>query len=482
MRSVKVPLAALLSTTILFGASVALAAEWRLTEVTGRVRVATPGQTPAAAAPNQAVPVGADITTAAGGRAVLTNGAQRMVIGPNSRMTVANGEGAGMTRIMQDLGSILFQVDKQARPHFRVDTPLLAAVVKGTTFTVAIGATSDTVHVAEGLVEVRANGGGGPQDIPAGVTGRVMRDGPAQVGVITPSATPAPAEAVQALPPLDYSQVSDGVVAGPGAPAGLDTARNIAAPQGQAALSAATDIASLGGGDGGGSSMAAARATAAAIGQGPAQIAANGAAPPAFAGPSQGGGASNPNGSESATPGNGAGNGPGANNGVGAGNGNGGAAGGPNGPEGANPGGGNGNGNGPGANNGVGNGGPAGNPNGPEGPSPGAGNGNGNGNGNGPGANNGVGNGNGNGGASGGPNGPEGANPGNGNGNGPGANNAGGNGNGNGNGGAAAPPAPETAPGAGNGNGPGANNGVGNGAASGGDSPGVGKGGKGKAD
>jgi len=390
MRSAKIALATLLSTTILFGAGAALAADWRLTEVTGRVRVAAPGQTPGAGAPNQAVPVGADITTAAGGRAVLTNGAQRIVIGPNSRMTVANGEGAGMTRIMQDLGSILFQVDKQARPHFRVDTPLLAAVVKGTTFTVAIGATSDTVHVAEGLVEVRANGGGGPQDIPAGVTGRVMRDGPAQVGVITPSATPAPADAVQALPPLDYSQVSDGVVAGPGAPAGLDVARSVAAPQGQSALSAASDVgnvSSSSNSDVGVSSMSAARATAAAIGQAPAQLAANGNAPPAFAGPSQDGGnsgaAGDPAGPEGASPGNG--NGPGANSGVG--NGNGAPPGNPGGPEGANPG--DGNGNGPGANNGVGNGngGPPGNPGGPEGANPG------NGNGNGPGANNGVGNG-----------------------------------------------------------------------------------------
>ncbi|MEH6678019.1 FecR family protein [Phenylobacterium sp.] len=358
MRSVKVALAALLSTTILFGAGGALAAEWRLTEVTGRVRVAAPGQSPATGAPNQAVPVGADITTAAGGRAVLTNGAQRIVIGPNSRMTVANGEGAGMTRIMQDLGSILFQVDKQSRPHFRVDTPLLAAVVKGTTFTVAIGAKSDTVHVAEGLVEVRANGGGGPQDIPAGVTGRVMRDGPAQVGVITPTATPAPAEAVQALPPLDYSQVSDGVVAGPGAPAGLDTARNAAAPQGQSALSAASGVGNLSGGNGdsSASNMAAARATAAAIGQPPAQIAANGNGPPSFAGPSQGGDNGDGNGPGGANPGNANsnGNGPGADNAGGNGNGNGGPAGGPAGPEGANPG--NGNGNGPGASNGAGNG------------------------------------------------------------------------------------------------------------------------------
>ncbi|MDP2214710.1 FecR domain-containing protein [Phenylobacterium sp.] len=210
-------LAALTGTALLLGAGAAAAAEWRLTEVTGRVRVAAPGEDPKAGAPNLTIPPGADITTAGGARAVLSNGDKRIVIGPNSRMTVAAGEPAGLTRIMQDLGSIVFQVDKQAKPHFRVDTPLLAAVVKGTTFTVSVGAVSDTVHVAEGLVEVRANGGGQPNDIASGVTGRVTREAPDQVGVITPAAVATAEPSGQTLPALDYSQVSEGVVMGPAA-------------------------------------------------------------------------------------------------------------------------------------------------------------------------------------------------------------------------------------------------------------------------
>ncbi|OYW94751.1 MAG: hypothetical protein B7Z13_03830, partial [Caulobacterales bacterium 32-67-6] len=223
MYGYKWALTALTGTVLVLSAGAAAAAEWRLTEVSGRVRVAAPGEDPKAGAANLIIPPGADITTAAGGRAVLSNGEKRIVIGPNSRMTVAAGQPAGMTRIMQDLGSIVFQVNKQAQPHFRVDTPLLAAVVKGTTFTVSIGAVSDSVHVAEGLVEVRANGGGQPNDIPSGVTGRVTRDAPDQVGVIAPAAAAAPEPAAQ-LPSLDYSQVSDGVVAGPDAPIGRDMA------------------------------------------------------------------------------------------------------------------------------------------------------------------------------------------------------------------------------------------------------------------
>lgn len=260
MHGMKRALAALMGTTVLLGAGAAAAADWRLVEVTGRVRVAAPGEEPKAGAPNLTIPAGADITTAGGARAVLSNGEKRIVIGPNSRMTVAAGQPAGMTRIMQDLGSIVFQVNKQAQPHFRVDTPLLAAVVKGTTFTVSVGAVSDTVHVAEGLVEVRANAGGPPNDIPSGVTGRVTREAPDQVGVIAPASVAIPEPASQDLPALDYSQVSEGVVAGPDAPLGRDLATG-------RVVSAGADQPSAQSSNGGDQAMTLASASVAAMAQ-----------------------------------------------------------------------------------------------------------------------------------------------------------------------------------------------------------------------
>jgi hypothetical protein len=196
----------------------AWAADWRLVEVSGEVRLARPGGTAAAPAANQIVPVGSNITTAQGGRAVLTNGDQRIVVGPNSRMTVAPETSTGMVRVMQDLGSILFQVDKKPAQHFRVETGLLAAVVKGTTFTVNVGPTGDSVHVAEGLVEVRP-GGGAATDVTAGATGTVNRAQPDAVGVTRPSAE-APAAPAEAIPPLDYGQASGGLVESPGATQG----------------------------------------------------------------------------------------------------------------------------------------------------------------------------------------------------------------------------------------------------------------------
>ena len=273
---------ALLSSTFLFGVGAAHA-DWRMTEVTGRVRVTLPGQETINGTANLTLPAGADVTTAAGARAVLVDGPKRIVVGPNSRMTVAAGQPEGMTRIVQNLGSILFQVDKQARPHFRVDTPLLAAVVKGTTFTVSISAVSDSVHVAEGLVGVSPQNGGAGSDIPAGVTGQVLRSAPDQVGVIAPSETPPPV-ADTVAPPLDYSEATEGLAAGPGdapstAMAGPPNAASPDAPEapGTAPGAPAADVASA---------VAAARSNAVAF----AQPAAPPPLPPQADNPNAGGG------------------------------------------------------------------------------------------------------------------------------------------------------------------------------------------------
>lgn len=54
------------------------------------------------------------------------------------------------------MGSLLFKVEKRASQHFEVETPYLAAVVKGTTFSVSVDGEASAVHVVEGAVEVKA--------------------------------------------------------------------------------------------------------------------------------------------------------------------------------------------------------------------------------------------------------------------------------------------------------------------------------------
>ena len=216
MGYVRTALAVSLTALLALGSSEAFAADWKLVEVAGVVRIASPGKAPISANANQVLPVGSIVTTAAGGRAALFNGAQRITLGPNSRMTVAPESNAGMTRILQDLGSILFQIDKKPSQHFSVETPLLAAIVKGTTFTVNVEMSADSVHVAEGLVEVRANEGGAMRDVGAGATGVIARSAPEQLSVETPRAsTDAPLP--QQTAAIDYNVVSGGLVEGPAA-------------------------------------------------------------------------------------------------------------------------------------------------------------------------------------------------------------------------------------------------------------------------
>jgi hypothetical protein len=237
---------ALAVSLIALSANGAFAADWKLVEVAGVVRIAAPGKAPGPASANQVLPVGSIVTTAAGGRAALFNGAQRITLGPNSRMTVAPESNAGMTRVMQDLGSILFQIDKKPSQHFRVETPLLAAVVKGTTFTVNVEIGADSVHVAEGLVEVHANQGGSTRDVGAGATGMVSKAAPEQLNVEVPRASTEAPVAVQAVS-LDYGLVSGGLVDGPAA-AGATATSTPSTPSARAADSTApTQADSLGG-------------------------------------------------------------------------------------------------------------------------------------------------------------------------------------------------------------------------------------------
>ena len=58
------------------------------------------------------------------------------------------------TTIMQQAGSILLEVEKRNVKHFEVETPYLAAVVKGTQFRVTVNATGTSVDVIRGQVEV----------------------------------------------------------------------------------------------------------------------------------------------------------------------------------------------------------------------------------------------------------------------------------------------------------------------------------------
>ena len=86
---------------------------------------------------------------------LLKRGEETMMVSPNSVVGVPAEKKEGLsTTIVQQAGSILLEVEKRNVKHFEVETPYLAAVVKGTQFRVTVNAASTSVDVIRGQVEV----------------------------------------------------------------------------------------------------------------------------------------------------------------------------------------------------------------------------------------------------------------------------------------------------------------------------------------
>jgi hypothetical protein len=420
---------ALLSGVCLATTAHAATPGWSISEASSGVMVIHAGVSRIAARGGRVGP-GDIVTTGQNARAVLVNGDQYAVVSPNSRLEIADPRpSGGLMQFIEKVGNAVFSVKKGSTPHFGVQTPYLAAVVKGTTFSVTVDDAGASVQVIEGAVEVATVDGGAHRLLEPGAIatvgvadlGRLTIQGKTTQVLRSPNA-PAPAPAAGDVAPAVH-------VAAPDAPAPAviaEAAREGGATSGSAGQLAAAEPVTIaaaieeapksigqisGGLVSGSTAMTVAIASAAAA---PAD-----AARPAV--PGNGDGAPGKGG---APGGNGGGKGSGAGNGNPGGNGNGNANGGD-----AGHGNGDDHGNGNGGNSGNGNGGSSGGGHG-NGSGNGSGNGNGNGNGNG---GNGNGNGNGNPGNGGG-NGNAGNGNGNGNGGGNGNDNAG-NGGGNGNGG-----------------------------------------------
>ena len=138
-----------------FGVGGATAAEWLVVQTSGDVVIAVAGARPASLTPGASLPAGGVLATGKASRAMLVRGEEQIIVGPNA--TIAIPEGATdsqFTTILQGAGVVEFTVEKRNVRHFAVETPHLAAVVKGTHFAVGVFATSSVVKVARGRVEV----------------------------------------------------------------------------------------------------------------------------------------------------------------------------------------------------------------------------------------------------------------------------------------------------------------------------------------
>jgi len=139
-------------------ASGALAAEdgvWSVSKAVGEVWVATNGAQQVSLNQQDALKPGDTIRTGRNGRVLLVRGEETILISPNSVVGLPAETKEGLsTTIIQQAGSILLEVEKRNVKHFEVETPYLAAVVKGTQFSVTVNAGSTRVGVLRGQVEV----------------------------------------------------------------------------------------------------------------------------------------------------------------------------------------------------------------------------------------------------------------------------------------------------------------------------------------
>ncbi|WP_461494431.1 FecR domain-containing protein [Pyruvatibacter sp.] len=171
---------------------------WQVESRTGDVWIAQEGATPVALGGEQTLTSGTMLTTGANGRVIIRRGEEAIVVAPNTSIQLAPQSRQGLaTTIIQSIGTILLSVDKKDHQHFEVETPYLAAVVKGTKFAVTVAGGKSSVHVVQGAVEVMDFESGDVGMVRPGQTADVSAGSGVGLSVTGPGAA-APAKALRA--------------------------------------------------------------------------------------------------------------------------------------------------------------------------------------------------------------------------------------------------------------------------------------------
>jgi len=147
----------LLAIGIVFAGGLAQAQQsgWTVAKISGDVWISSGGVQKASLGGGSVVQAGDDLRTGRNGRVLLTRGEESILIAPNSALAIPQSTRDGLsTTITQRAGSALFEVEKRNVQHFSVETPNLAAVVKGTQFRVTVTRAGSNVQVTRGAVQV----------------------------------------------------------------------------------------------------------------------------------------------------------------------------------------------------------------------------------------------------------------------------------------------------------------------------------------
>ncbi len=130
--------------------------KWQVSRTTGEVWIGSQTAQPVALNNQTALNPGAQIRTGANGRVLISRGEETIMIAPNTQLSLPKqASGRLNTTILQRFGTVLLSVNKKNVKHFSVETPYLAAVVKGTKFLVTVTNSGARVQVTQGAVEVQ---------------------------------------------------------------------------------------------------------------------------------------------------------------------------------------------------------------------------------------------------------------------------------------------------------------------------------------
>ena len=187
------------------GAAYAGTPGWSVSEVSGPVFVGKPGLSKTSTVTRGAALSAGDIvSTGKGGRAVIVRGGEYLTVAPNTQLQLTEPKAGAFTQIVQSFGNVVFKIQKKTTPHFQVKTPYLAAVVKGTTFSVTVTPAGASVQVTEGLVQVASLDGLVSRFVSPGEIGMIAASAPGQLSVLgTPNALSGGAAVIGAAPVAD---------------------------------------------------------------------------------------------------------------------------------------------------------------------------------------------------------------------------------------------------------------------------------------
>lgn len=198
MRFILSSLVCLLLVTVP-GALSAATQEWTAAKATAQVSYTIDKENWIPLRKGMTVPNKAWISTGPRGRLQLVRGTETIAFQPNTMAAIVTRgtDRNRKTEIVQQIGEISLEIEKRQQPHTTVQTPFLAAVVKGTRFTVEVGETEAAVAVDRGLVQVTSFRSGERSDLGAGQGARVDAAGMTVAGI---SAKPSITRATPTAP------------------------------------------------------------------------------------------------------------------------------------------------------------------------------------------------------------------------------------------------------------------------------------------